>query len=79
MESSTLDRRTARRTCCNAGGNTRAQDMANKLLRGRDPSNFRFSILQLTAPDLIVDEVIALEQSWKLRLRTATPYGLNEN
>lgn len=51
----------------------------NKTLRRRDPANFRFSILQRTSPDLADAEVIALEQSWKLRLRSQAPYGLNEN
>lgn len=51
----------------------------NKGLRTRNPQNFRFSILQRTSPDLPDPEVIALEQSWKLRLRTQSPYGLNEN
>lgn len=51
----------------------------NKLLRKRTPATFRFSILQVTAHDLPTDDVIAIEQSWKLRLRTAAPHGLNEN
>lgn len=51
----------------------------NKLLRARDPSSFRFSILQLVAPDLPRLEVEEIESSWKDRLRSRTPYGLNEN
>jgi hypothetical protein len=51
----------------------------NKGLRGRDPGRFRFSILQRTSPDLGDVEVIALENSWKERLRTRAPHGLNEN
>ena len=51
----------------------------NKLLKRRDPTNFVFSILQRVSPDLPENEVIAVEQSWKLRLRTRAPSGLNEN
>lgn len=51
----------------------------NNLLRGLDPGAFEFSILQLVAQDLAMDEVIALERSWKLRLHTLEPDGLNQN
>lgn len=51
----------------------------NKRLRERDPANFRFSILQRTSPDMADADVIALEQSWKNRLRSRFPFGLNEN
>ena len=51
----------------------------NKLLRLRDPRNFSFSILQRVSPDLPAEEVIAIEASWKLRLSTRAPSGLNEN
>ena len=51
----------------------------NKLLKGRDPTNFRFTILQRVSPDMDADEVIRLEASWKLRLQTRSPNGLNEN
>ncbi|GAB2502001.1 hypothetical protein GCM10027084_15460 [Pseudoxanthomonas sangjuensis] len=51
----------------------------NKLLRGIDPAGFEFSILQLVAPDMPMDDVIALERSWKLRLHTLEPDGLNRN
>lgn len=51
----------------------------NKLLRKRDPAAFRFSILQRVSPDLSADEVIGLENSWKVRLHTRAPFGLNEN
>ena len=50
----------------------------NKELRKRDPSRFSFSILQRVSPDLPPDEVIRLEQSWKVRLHTRE-HGLNEN
>jgi len=51
----------------------------NKLLRSRDPANFRFSILERVSPDMPVSEVIALETSWKERLHTYAPAGLNDN
>lgn len=51
----------------------------NKGLKMRDPANFRFSILQRTSPDLPDSDVIALESTWKDRLRTRAPFGLNAN
>ena len=37
----------------------------NKLLRHRDPDNFRFTILQRVSPDMEAGDVIRLESSWK--------------
>ena len=51
----------------------------NKGLRGRDHSRFRFSILQRVSPDMPDSDVIAIEGTWKDRLRTRVPFGLNEN
>jgi hypothetical protein len=51
----------------------------NRLLKDRDPKNFRFSILQRVSPDMDADEVIRLEASWKERLHTRAPFGLNDN
>lgn len=51
----------------------------NKLLKARDPANFVFSILQRVSPDMPEAEVVAIENSWKTRLRTRAPDGLNEN
>jgi hypothetical protein len=51
----------------------------NKHLRGRDPNNFRFTVLERVSPDMPSDEVIRREGSWKRRLHSATPHGLNEN
>lgn len=51
----------------------------NSLLRQRDPRNFRFTILLRVSPDLDARDVIRLEGSWKQRLHTRVPYGLNDN
>ncbi|MGH6735370.1 MAG: GIY-YIG nuclease family protein [Methyloceanibacter sp.] len=51
----------------------------NCLLRERDPKHFRFSILQLLAPDMDAADVIRLEGTWKERLHTRAPLGLNDN
>jgi GIY-YIG catalytic domain len=51
----------------------------NTLLRHREPRNFRFSILQLVSPTMPANEVIQLESSWKRRLHTRQPHGLNDN
>jgi hypothetical protein len=51
----------------------------NKLLRGRDPTRFRFAILQRLSPDLADADVIRSEVTWKDRLHTRAPAGLNDN
>lgn len=51
----------------------------NKLLKKREPSNFHFSILERVSPDLSTSEITNLERSWKQRLNTLSPYGLNDN
>lgn len=51
----------------------------NVLLRGRDPTNFCFAILQRVSPDMPADEVSRIEATWKERLHTRGPHGLNEN
>jgi hypothetical protein len=51
----------------------------NKLLRGRNPNDLHFAILQRVSPDLSDTEVIRIEKTWKDRLRTRSPFGLNEN
>ena len=51
----------------------------NHLLQQRDPRNFRFTILQRVSPDMEAHDVIRLESSWKQRLHTRKPYGLNDN
>lgn len=59
-------------------GYARTGHGGNVELRRSDPANFRFSILQLTSPDLEPGEVLALEASWKERLHTRE-FGLNRN
>lgn len=55
-------------------------DGGNKLLRSpRDPRKFRFTILQRVSPDMNATEVTQLEKSWKIRLHTHAPDGLNDN
>lgn len=51
----------------------------NRLLRDRDPANFRFTILQRVEPDMDAEDVIRLENTWKKRLHTRFPHGLNDN
>jgi len=51
----------------------------NKHLQKRSPAKFRFSILERVSPDAPNDEVVRLEQSWKRRLVTNWPNGLNDN
>jgi hypothetical protein len=51
----------------------------NRLLRDVNPENLSFSILQRVSPDLSKDDVIGIENSWKLRLQTRAPQGLNDN
>jgi hypothetical protein len=47
----------------------------------RDPISFRFSILELLAPNAAMEDVVAREGSWKERLATREPHigGLNKN
>ena len=49
----------------------------NRRLRRRDPKNFRFTILERVSPDAAPADVIRLESSWKDRLHTRHPFGLN--
>jgi hypothetical protein len=51
----------------------------NALLRLRNPENFLFTILQRVSPDMDAADIIKLESSWKQRLHTRQPYGLNDN
>lgn len=50
----------------------------NAELKGRDPANFRFSILERVSPDMPAEDVIQLEANWKNRLSTRE-CGLNKN
>jgi len=51
----------------------------NRLLRKRDPRDFKFSILERVSPDMEADLVIRRESGWKERLHTRDPFGLNDN
>ena len=51
----------------------------NQHLRERNPNNFRFSILQRVSPDMVINDLVSLENSWKERLHTRQPFGLNGN
>lgn len=51
----------------------------NVLLRERSPENFVLSILERVSPDMEASDVIELETTWKNRLRTRSPLGLNDN
>ncbi len=51
----------------------------NALLRKRDPKNLRFGILERVSPDEKAADVIQLEGTWKERLHTRSPQGLNDN
>jgi len=51
----------------------------NSLLRARNPRDFRFTILQRVSPDDDAESVIRLETTWKKRLHTRQPFGLNDN
>lgn len=52
---------------------------SNKLLEKRDPKNFSFCILELVSPTMGQQEIVAKENSWKRRLATKNPAGLNDN
>ncbi len=54
-------------------------DGGNRLLRGRNPREFRFSVLERVSPDVEQRDVVQLEGSWKARLHTREPFGLNGN
>jgi hypothetical protein len=51
----------------------------NRLLRERDPEDFTFTILELVSPAMDSEDVIRRESTWKKRLHTRAPHGLNDN
>lgn len=51
----------------------------NKLLRGRNPANFQFEVLELLDTDASESEVIQAETRWKKEKNTYFPNGLNAN
>jgi hypothetical protein len=61
-----------------AGWNTQLQVMGETKLKERQPSDFLFTILQRTSPDMERNEISLLESSWKDRLHTREN-GLNDN
>ncbi len=50
----------------------------NKHLKPRDPTNFRFSILQRVSPDMSEAKVTRLEHTWMKRLHTRHLFGFND-
>ena len=56
----------------------RAGHRGNRLLRQRDPRHFRFTLLQRVSPEMDPNDVIRLEGTWKERLHTRVPHGLND-
>jgi len=54
-------------------------DGGNKHLIGRNPQTFLFSILERVSPDMSQTDIVLLENSWKQRLHTLHPGGLNHN
>lgn len=51
----------------------------NRLLKKRNPRQFRFTILQRVSPDMVSTDVIRIENTWKERLHSREPFGLNDN
>lgn len=51
----------------------------NALLKKRNPENFTFTVLERVSPDMPAEIVIRLESTWKERLHTRAPFGLNDN
>jgi hypothetical protein len=51
----------------------------NALLRKRDARSFWFSILERVSPDMNAQDIIHLENTWKDRLHSRAPNGLNDN
>jgi hypothetical protein len=52
---------------------------SNKLLKERDPKNFTFFILERVSQDMEQADLVDKENSWKMRLATRHPSGLNDN
>ncbi|MDO6712790.1 GIY-YIG nuclease family protein [Aliiglaciecola sp. 2_MG-2023] len=60
------------------GSYARTGHAGNKLLKFLDPSNFVFSILEISPSTMSADDVIARENRWKVCLGTRE-FGLNDN
>ena len=57
---------------------TRATDTGNIQPRLRDPSNYQISILEVVGTDVTIEELLALESLWKLKLGSRIT-GMNRN
>jgi hypothetical protein len=81
VRGSSVETRTSLRllSVCSTGWARGSGHGGNALLKNRDARNFRFTILQRVSPDEDPWEVNRLEGTWKKRLHTRTPDGLNEN
>jgi hypothetical protein len=51
----------------------------NNQLRKRTPRIFQFTILELISPTMEAQKIFRLESTWKDRLHTRQPFGLNDN
>jgi hypothetical protein len=51
----------------------------NKLLRSVSPESLVFTILERVSPDMSPEEAVQRESTWKDRLHSRSPYGLNLN
>ena len=60
------------------GSYAKSGHAGNKLLKNLDPSNFEFSVLEISPSTMSADDVIARENRWKICLGTRE-FGLNDN
>jgi len=63
----------------NAYQQSQTKQVEREMTRAAYVAAFIFTILQRVSPDMEPDDVIRLESSWKQRLHTRQPYGLNDN
>lgn len=60
-------------------GYAKTGDNDNKYLKPLDPKNLQFSILEVMSQTALPEEVTRRESTWKKRLHTLHPAGLNGN